>query len=158
MCKIPITLTFEENLHMGTVNYRKTRERSISFPKLWLTAGWLLVGLVVISTLCPRTPVIVEFQCADKFSHLLAYAILMLWFANIYTQRRQQIRFILGLILLGICLEYLQNIGGYRQLQYSDMAANALGVILGWGSAKTWLGHSLAYFDRVLFNLTEILK
>ena len=40
-------------------------------------------------------------------------------------------------IALGIALEFAQGATGYRSFEVADMAANSLGVLLGWGISAT---------------------
>ena len=44
------------------------------------------------------------------------------------------------LIVLGIALEYLQRMTGYREFSYADMLANGAGVLFGWALAYSALG------------------
>ena len=123
------------------------------FSRLWLTVGWVLILLVVFFSLSPEPPEVIEFEQGDKFGHLVAYLSLMLWFANIYPGRNQQISLSLAFFAMGAVLEFIQGLSGYRTFQYTDMVANGLGISLGWFLAKTWLGTFLVKLDRLLERL-----
>jgi glycopeptide antibiotics resistance protein len=93
-----------------------------------------MVGVVVWLSLTPAPPK-VDFEQSDKVGHLLAYGVLMFWFAQLYT-RRTRFFYGLGFVAMGIVLEYLQDALGHRTLDVADMAANTLGVLAGWGGAR----------------------
>lgn len=118
----------------------------LTFPRLWQAVGWLLVTAVIVLTLMPKPPQ-PPLITWDKAHHLLAYAVLMLWFAQAFTAR---VRWIIFLIGLGIALEFLQGMMGYRQFEYIDMLANALGVGCGWLLSATPLGRLVGRLDRNL--------
>ena len=129
--------------------------QSFKFPGLWRAIGWLLVALVVIFSLLPRPPEVLEIPSGDKVSHLVAYLILMFWFSQLYRQRSQQIWFAAGLTALGVGLELIQGLMGSRTCQFSDMIANSCGVTIGWGLTKTTLGNSLGYLETKLLRFVR---
>ena len=51
----------------------------------------------------------------------------------------QVVRLLFGAawIAMGVALEFAQAATGYRSFELSDMAANSLGVLLGWGISAT---------------------
>jgi len=95
--------------------------------------GWGWVGLIVWLSLTPSPPR-VDFTAGDKIGHLLAYGVLMFWFAQLYLTR---IAYAAGFIAMGIALEFTQGWLGYRSFELLDMAANTLGVLAGWAAART---------------------
>jgi len=119
------------------------------YAGLWWIVGWCIVSIVVWLSLIPDPPEPVEIGHADKLEHLLAYGLMMAWFAQLVAQSRQY-RWALGLVVLGIGLEFVQGWGGYRMSDGLDMLANTVGVLLGWWLARRWLGGSLARVDRLL--------
>lgn len=116
--------------------------------RAWLALGWLWVAVVCVSSLLPHPPELVSFDGIDKLEHLLAYAWLMLWFCQVYVTHAARISVLAGLVALGVCLECLQGLSGYRYFEYTDMLANSAGVLLGWGLAQTPLGRAIAVFER----------
>jgi VanZ family protein len=68
----------------------------------------------------------------DKLEHVLAYAMLMFWFAQIYYRTRSRLMVAAAFVLLGIALEYLQGFTETRQFEIADMIADAAGVAVGW--------------------------
>jgi len=97
---------------------------------LWTWTGWALIISVVALSLVPLTQQI-DIDHFDKLEHSLAYAILMLWFAQVYPKKRW-IWIAIGFSSMGIVLEFLQSQTGYRSFSYGDMVANALGTFGGW--------------------------
>ena len=53
----------------------------------------------------------------------------MFLFCQIYARR---IAFAVAFITMGVALEFLQGMTGYRTFDVFDMLANAVGVALGW--------------------------
>ncbi|MBU0621487.1 MAG: VanZ family protein [Gammaproteobacteria bacterium] len=111
--------------------------------KVWLTAGWLWVAIVFYLSLMPHPPEPVSFEGVDKLEHLVAYAWLMLWFCQVYLDQKMRMRLFVALAAMGVGIEILQSMGGYRYFEYADMLANTLGVAIGWGSAQAGLGNIL---------------
>ena len=106
---------------------------------LWLTASVVLVSIVVWGSLqtSVNVPVPGEF---DKVEHLGTYGFLTVWFTGLYPRRRDAI-IVLALLGLGLSMEigqYLMGMG--RDADPVDMLANAVGVALGLGIARTVTG------------------
>ena len=117
---------------------------------LWLAVGWAMLAAVVWLSLTGDPPDVVDFPFADKLEHLLAYAVLMTWFGQLYTTTRSQAGGLTGLILMGVTIEYLQDWGGVRHFEPADMLANSLGALLGHQLARGPLAGSLARLERRL--------
>ena len=98
---------------------------------VWLLLGCMLVLLVIYLSLA-RVSLEVPVEQADKFEHMLAYGTLMFWFANLYCVLSARIVFAVGFVAMGIALEYMQRLTGYRTFDIADMAANVAGVAAGW--------------------------
>jgi len=113
----------------------------------WLAGGWLLVGLVVYLSLTPHPPEPMSFANADKLEHGFAYASLALWFCQIYLQARQRAVVVAVLVALGIVIEFLQGLTGYRMFEVADMAANSFGVLLGLLLVRTPLGRLFVWIE-----------
>lgn len=122
--------------------------RELRLARLWLTLGWVLVGLLVFFSLVPAPPEPPGFPGVDKIMHLSAYTLVMFWFGLIYLPGRRLQIFVLGFVLLGIVLEFIQGLTGYRSFDYVDMLSNTLGVSLGWVLAKSPVSNTLALVER----------
>lgn len=101
---------------------------------LWLAFGWGLVAVIIWLSLTPSPPKL-DVSFGDKLGHLAAYGTLMFWFCQIYAGRAKRIAYAIGFIAMGIALEFIQGATGYRSFELLDMAANAMGVALGWSLA-----------------------
>lgn len=120
---------------------------------LWVSIGWALIALVIYLSLTASPPEILEFAFADKLKHLLAYSVLMGWFAQLYPERKRQLVWAIAFCLLGIAMEFAQGWGGQRTFDVADMLANGCGVLLAWWLGKKWLAGSLLRVDHVLSRL-----
>lgn len=100
--------------------------------KAGIAAGWALAAAIVWLSLTPSPPGV---QVSDKLGHIAAYAALMFWFCWFYRERRTRTALAAGFIALGIALEFAQGALGSRHFEVYDMAANTLGVLLGWTAA-----------------------
>jgi glycopeptide antibiotics resistance protein len=89
------------------------------------------VAAIVWLSLTPSPPQI-EFRESDKVGHVLAYGLLMFWFAALYAHR---LFFAFGFVAMGVGLEFVQGMLGYRTFDVLDMLANTLGVLAGWALA-----------------------
>ncbi len=127
----------------------------MKLKNLWLIIGSVLVMLVIVASLMPNPPHPAEFKGSDKLEHFAAYAFMMLWFAQIYTRNRVRWPIALAFVMLGISLEYLQRLSGYRTFEYADMGANAAGVLCALLLAQTRLSKSLAVVERSSVRFIE---
>lgn len=109
---------------------------------LGLALGWGWAATVVWLSLTPSPPQ-VDVQYGDKLGHFGAYGLLMLWFSFLYPRLRVQALYAISFISMGIGLEFWQGWLGYRTYDLMDMAANSIGVLLGWGGAAILRKHVL---------------
>jgi len=118
---------------------------------LWLAIGYALVMLVVFLSLT-SDPVSLEIELPyqDKFFHALAYFALMAWFSQIYHDRFQRNMIALVFIFMGVTLEYLQGFDPNRYFEYADMAANSVGVALGFTLALTGAKNILLKLEQLI--------
>lgn len=101
---------------------------------LWLTA----TVVVVVGSLLPAgsTPMrlLSILHINDKLEHVVAYAVLA-FLPAIHERRSFIIAAAIGIILLGIGLEFGQLFLGWRDFEIGDMVADAIGVCFGIGVA-----------------------
>ena len=98
--------------------------------RLLVTGGWLLAAAIVILSLLPSPPD-VDLPHGDKLGHVAAYSLLTFWFCRLYPQPRTRLLYGAAWIAMGVALEFAQGATGYRSFELADMAANALGVLVG---------------------------
>jgi VanZ family protein len=106
--------------------------------RAWIFLGCLLIGCVAYLSLTPEPPAM-DARFSDKLGHLAAYGVLMAWWHQI---DRNAWRLALLFILMGLLLEILQSLSGFRQGDIFDLAANTFGIALGWLIARLGLGWS----------------
>jgi len=98
---------------------------------LWRSIGWFGFVLLLYLSLTPKPPEI-SLDHGDKLGHMLAYATLMFWWAQLLVAARWRLVLATMLTALGIALEYVQGWTGLRTFDYVDMVADTAGVVLGW--------------------------
>lgn len=126
--------------------------RALRLGKVWLSAGWAMVCVLIYLSLNPSPPQFPEFPLADKSIHFLSYAWIMLWFGFVYSTGKKYLLLGLMLILLGVVLEVLQGAGGHRSMEVSDASSNSLGVLAGWLLARTRLSSALLWTEHLIYS------
>ncbi|TWI06826.1 VanZ family protein [Aerolutibacter ruishenii] len=109
-------------------------------PRLLLLAWLLLIGAVVVGSLLPSATLPEpSFAGIDKVEHLAAYAVLSAGAVLLFVPARAQLLAAVALVALGASLEAAQAAWTTSRLaDPADMAANTLGVVLGW-----WVGRKM---------------
>ena len=108
----------------------------------------MIIAVIVGSIISLPAPVR-GVMTHDKLLHTLAYACLMGWFAQIYRHDLTRLVLVIGLIAMGIAIEFVQGANGNRQFDLIDMVANTSGVVLAWALAYTWVGNTLVWTERL---------
>ena len=108
--------------------------RATSWRTLAILGGWSIVIAIVWLSISP-TPPEIHVPNGDKFEHALAYGVLMLWFCQLNPGWKRRAGYGLLWVGLGIALEFVQRWLGYRTFDVLDMAADGVGVLLGWSIA-----------------------
>lgn len=111
--------------------------------------GSAITLMVVYLSLIPALPSSGASQ-SDKVMHMLAYATLMSWFANLWALTSARIKTAIGLVALGITLEFVQRWTGYRTFDVADMFANTAGVLTGWLLAPPRMPNYLRALETLL--------
>ncbi len=114
---------------------------------LWRGLGRALVVVMLVVALLPMPSAIAAVPLGDKLGHALAFAGLVLWYAQIYSRQDDRLRCVLGAIALGALIEVLQAFVPWRSAEWLDLAADALGAALGFTLAATPLGDLLKRWD-----------
>ena len=115
------------------------------YRRLWSWLGWLMVVSVLVLSLMPLSVDLSEGR--DKVSHFVAYGSLMFRFGMLFPGLRNQVISALGFVAMGIAVEYLQRMTGYRSFDVADMVANAIGVAIGWVVVQTPLRRLLQWVE-----------
>jgi glycopeptide antibiotics resistance protein len=77
------------------------------------------------------------------------------WFAMLFPGLARQLGVALAFAAMGVAIEYLQRMTGYRTFDVADMIANGIGASLGWGLAQTPLANALDWVERLYGRLTR---
>jgi len=125
------------------------KAKPLRFERLWIVFGAGFVVLVIYLSLTPELPDI-AVSTNQKLGHVLAYGWLMLWFAQLYRSTGARLGLAAAFCALGIALEYLQGMTGYRGFEYSDMLLNSTGVAIGLALAYTPLQNGLQSIERMV--------
>ena len=102
------------------------------FKRIWLIIGIIMVLAIFWVSLTPRPPQPLNFNAADKLEHTVAYALLMWWFAVSTFHTRTKNIYAICFVVMGVGIEFLQQMTGYRYFEILDMLANTAGVFVGW--------------------------
>jgi len=113
----------------------------------WRITGWLGIAAIIAFSLAPLQ-LDMAVDNGDKFGHLAAYGLVTLWLAHLYTELRPRIGLVVGMVALGIALEYAQRATGYRLFEVADMIADAIGVAIGWLLAPPRLPNILSWLEK----------
>lgn len=124
--------------------------REFERPALWC-ALWLAMIAVVAATCLlpardlPPTP----FSQFDKIEHFGAYLAMSAYASMLFARMRPQALAALGLIVLGVALEFAQaNLTDSRSGDVADALANGLGALAGLFVARTPAALWLQRLDR----------
>ena len=106
-------------------------------PVLWL--GLWMLALLAVCVLClvpldglPPLP-----DNSDKVEHLLTYFMLAAGAVQLFGGSRALLVAMLGLVALGIGIEFAQGMTAYRSADPLDALANSIGVLLGMATRLT---------------------
>lgn len=112
----------------------------LRYARAWRVASITLLLGVLAATLMPAIwfdSSRIHLANADKWSHMMAFLVLTVWFAGLY-RRRSYWRLALGLLAFGALIEICQGAAGHRSAEWLDLAADAAGIVAGLGVA--WIG------------------
>ncbi len=119
----------------------------LKYKAMWLFLGYAMVLFVIHASLT-SSPVMPGFKMSDKVMHIIGYFGLMFWFAQIYWRPETVLKLAIVFMLMGVGLEFLQDLGGVRVLEVYDMVANVLGVLLAWMLVKTRFRYILLNIEK----------
>jgi VanZ family protein len=106
-------------------------------PRLWLGLWIAAIVALVVVCLVPLDSLPPLPDNSDKVEHLLGYFLLAAAAVQLFGSRRALSLAAMGLIGLGIGIEFAQGYTAYRSSDPADAVANTLGVLLGMATALT---------------------
>jgi len=130
---------------------QNVKYKSLKYRDIWLYLGYFWVSITIYVCLMPNPPSPSSFEFGDKLMHMAGYIGLFLWFSQIY-DRQYHWYPALGLILLGVFIEFAQSLTVYRSFEIADMFANTAGVLLGWLLAGTFISFIFMKFESIVFK------
>lgn len=102
----------------------------LRYAHVWATLGALLLAVILVLALVPE-PGQLPIDYNDKVAHAFAFFALMLWFSGVVEMRRLPMLAIC-LVAYGVLIELLQGLTVTRQPELLDLAADVVGILLGW--------------------------
>jgi len=122
-------------------------------PRLWLGLWGLAIAVVIAVCLMPPPPLPPLPDNSDKLEHLLAYFLLAAGAVQLFAARRALLSAALGLVALGIGIEFAQGLlTATRAADPLDALANTVGVTLGLGVRWTPWRDLLLRWERRLWR------
>ena len=113
--------------------------------------GYLYIVFIIIGSLMSLNnfdPI--PYEHGDKWIHFILYFVLVSWFIQIYQQWSSQFLVLVLSIVLGMTLEVLQGMTGYRSFDYYDALSNSMGAASAFMLIKTPYSRLLYQLDRIL--------
>ena len=129
--------------------------RALRWPRLWLGLWLLAVAGVIVLSLVPPPPLPLEPpKDFDKLMHAFAYFVLAFGAVQLFDRGRTLVWAALGLIVLGVLLEWAQGTlaPDVRMADPWDALANTVGVLLGMAVLVTPVRGCLLRLERALLR------
>lgn len=112
--------------------------KPLRHPRFWLALWLLAIAVVVVLSLGPPLALPEAPKNTDKLEHALGYFLLAAAAVQLFAAKRRLAIAGLGLVLLGVGLEWAQGTFTVnRTADPLDALANTLGVLAGLGVALT---------------------
>jgi hypothetical protein len=129
--------------------------RAFRRPGAWV-ALWLLGWALCIGLSLMHPPQLgIDVPDGDKLGHFLAYGLLAAWAVWLFPGTRAQAVSALGLVALGVALEFAQGAWTVdRIMDWNDAVADAFGVLAGLALARWRAPGLLQWIDARVFRPT----
>lgn len=122
-----------------------SRIEPLRLMPVWRGLGYLAVVLLVASCLWPQIDTGGP-QGIDKVLHFAAFGILASWFGALVRPSRYP-ALVVTLAGLGLAIELLQWLTGYRSAELLDWVADVAGIAAGLALARPLTAPCLGYID-----------
>lgn len=106
-------------------------------PRLWLGLWIAAIVALIVVCLIPLNSLPPLPENSDKVEHLLGYFLLAAAAVQLFGSRLALSLAAVGLVALGIGVEFAQGYTAYRSSDPADALANTLGVLLGMATVVT---------------------
>lgn len=118
----------------------------LRFRRWWLALGVLMVLFITLVCLLPPRD-LPKIDLWDKAEHAIAFGAVAFWFGSIMT-RRNLLWVGVAVVAFGGLIELAQGaLGDGRDAEWGDVAADAVGAVLGLALTLTPLGRWVAWFE-----------
>ncbi len=117
----------------------------------WMLLGFLYITIILAGSLLRVPELNLHFSYSDKIIHFLLYFILAGWFIQLYHTLKSRLLILLGAMLLGLLIEYLQGMTAYRSFDYADELANSIGAITAFLLANSAFATLLRRIDTWIY-------
>ena len=112
----------------------------------WQVASLFILFVVLAAALMPafwiwddKSKALLWFRNIDKVLHVATFLILAVWFSGLY-RKNAYWKIALGLLAFGLMIEVCQRAVGYRSAEWTDVFADATGIVLGLMIALAGIG------------------
>lgn len=123
--------------------------KPFKYPRLWLTVWLAAIAAVIVLSLLTLSGLPELPKGSDKIEHFLAYFLLSAAAVQLFSTQRAHGLAAVGLIAMGIGLEFAQGAYTTQRMQDPlDALANTLGVLAGLAIALTPLRDVLLRLER----------
>ena len=110
--------------------------KPLRWPRFWVGLWWLSIAALIVVCLVPLDGLPPLPDNSDKVEHLLGYFIMAAAAVQLY-RGRLLLQAAVGLVALGIAIEFAQGRTAYRSADAYDAMFNTIGVLLGMATALT---------------------
>lgn len=131
--------------HAARVSETVSESETLWLAAFWSRLGYLGVAILLVACLWPHMPG-GGGSGVDKLLHLAAFAALAAWFGALMTYSRYA-PLALALATLGLLIEGLQWLTGYRSAELFDWLADLAGIAVGLAIARPLVAPVLEYVD-----------
>jgi len=130
----------------------------LRYAPRWRIASLVFLLAVLLAALSPavwfwpdRVKILSWMSGVDKWLHVMTFIVLAVWFAGQYRPRSYW-RIAIGLLAFGVFIELCQRMVSYRTAEWFDVAADAVGIIVGLTIAIFGIGGWSLRFESWLLQ------
>lgn len=147
---MPKIIKFSKNLYS---KYGQYQTHELRLKALWFGIGYMGLALLVYLSVTRAPHHVLSFHGGDKIEHIAAFFVITAWWGQLHTGLLKIESKVIAVMLMAIMLELLQRqIGRYPDLEYGDIYASFIGVLLARVSLLSPLGSMLANIEKLILN------
>lgn len=121
------------------------------YRTLWWSIGILLLVAITLLSLLPIGGPDIDLPNSDKLNHMFAYVVLMLYFGQLVgSEGHRRLWLAVALFGYGAAIEGVQSLTPQRSAEWADLAADVIGIGIGWLLLRSALGRLLASIEHTL--------